>query len=188
MTPHMMATFVLYCPPLWALLLEVALVYQLVVGIDIRVDEERGISNSSCCSSSSVSPCRSLALALECVQNISLATPVSLIVNEGDYILTNDATLTVIEQRTGGFSITGNCLTTDPCVVIECEKGAGLSFFKSSAIKLENVLLTGCGFPNNSTSKDFSQAKQPTVPGGQKCTLFPSLPDGHHLQCHSTRD
>ena len=147
---------------MWVLLkliLAAVLISQLVAGTVINVDEQHGISNISCCPSSSesaTSPCKTLTLALECVQNISLTTPVSLIVSEGNYTLTNDSRLTVIKERTGGFAITGNCYTTEPCVEIECEKGAGLSFIKSDGIKLENFVITGCGFPNNSTSKDFS--------------------------------
>jgi hypothetical protein len=147
---------------MWVLLkliLAVVLISQLVAGTVINVDKQHGISNISCCPSSSESaatPCKTLTLALECVQNISLTTPVSLIVSEGEYTLTNDSRLTVIEERTGGFAITGNCSTAGPCVEIDCETGAGLSFIKSDGIKLENFVITGCGFPNNSTSKDFS--------------------------------
>ena len=144
---------------MWVLLkliLAAVLISQLVAGTVINVDEQHGISNISCCPSSSESACKTLTLALECVQNVSLTTPVSLIVSEGNYTLTNDSRLTVIKERTGGFAITGNCSTAGPCVEIECEKGAGLSFIKSDGIKLENFVITGCGFPNNSTSKDFS--------------------------------
>ena len=128
----------------------------LVDATDIHVDEEHGISNASCCNGGPASPCESLTLALECVVSISLTTPVSLIVSEGEYTLTNDSRLTVIEDRIGGFTITGNCYTSAPCVNITCDNGAGLSFIKSNDIKLENLVFTSCGFPNNSTSKDFS--------------------------------
>ena len=141
-----------------ALLLAVVLL-QLGAAIDIHVDKEHGTSNTTCCPSSSGSsstPCESLTLALECVVSISLTTPVSLIVSEGEYTLTNDSRLTVIEDRTGGFTITGNCYTSAPCVNITCDNGAGLSFIKSNDIKLENLVFASCGFPNNSTSKDFS--------------------------------
>ena len=138
------------------LLLTVVVFFKLVAATDIHVDGRNGISNTSCCSGIPESPCKTLTLALECVQNISPTTPVSLIVSEGPYTLTNDSRLTVIEGRTGGFAITGNCSTTEPCVEIDCEKGAGLSFIKSDGIKLENLVFTSCGFPNNSTSKDFS--------------------------------
>ena len=100
---------------MWVLLkliLAVVLISQLVAGTVINVDKQHGISNISCCPSSSgsaASPCKTITLALECVQNISLTTPVSLIVSEGEYTLTNDSRLTVIEERTGGFAITGNC-------------------------------------------------------------------------------
>ncbi|CAI8029959.1 hypothetical protein GBAR_LOCUS17001, partial [Geodia barretti] len=107
---------------MWVLLkliLAAVLISQLVAGTVINVDEQHGISNISCCPSSSesaTSPCKTLTLALECVQNISLTTPVSLIVSEGNYTLTNDSRLTVIKERTGGFAITGNCSTAGPCV------------------------------------------------------------------------
>ncbi|CAI8035083.1 hypothetical protein GBAR_LOCUS19700, partial [Geodia barretti] len=116
---------------LWKMLLSVVVSFRMVAATDIYVDRQYGISNTSCCSSSSGSaaiPSKTLTLALECVQNISLTTPVSLIVSEGEYTLTNDSRLTVIEERTGGFTITGNCYTAGPCVKIDCEKGAGLSF------------------------------------------------------------
>ena len=148
--------------PLQALLLAVYLIPQLVAAVDIHIDECRGISNTTCCPSNSdntASPCKTLPLALECVQKVSLQTPVSLIVNEGEYNLTNDSNLTVIEGRTGGFTISGNCSTTGPCVQIECEKGAGLSFIKSDEITLKNLMFSGCGFPNNSTSKNLSSAE-----------------------------
>ena len=139
------------------LLLLAASVPQLVASDDIYVDEQHGISNTSCCSSSSAMPCNTLNLALECVQNLPLTIPVSLFVNEGVYTLVNDSRLTVIVGRTGGFSITGKCSTTAACEVeINCEKGAGLSFIKSDEIILENVVFSGCGFPNNSTSKNLS--------------------------------
>ena len=139
------------------MLLSVVITFQMVSATDIHVDGQHGISNISCCPSSSesaASPCKTLTLALECVQNISLTTPVSLIVSEGEYTLTNDSRLTVIEKRTGGFAVTGNCSTTGPCVKIDCKNGAGLSFIKSDEIKLENLVFTACGFPNN--SKEFS--------------------------------
>ena len=149
--------------PLQALLLAVYLIPQLVAAIDIHVDVHRGISNTTCCPSnpeSSASPCKTLSLALECVLNLSLTTSVSLIVNEGEYTLTNDSNLTVIEGRTGGFTITGNCSTTAECrVEIICENGAGLSFIKSDVITLKNLVFSGCGFPNNSTSKNLSSAE-----------------------------
>ena len=144
---------------LWNLIFSVALTSQLVAAVNIHVDEHHGVSNTTCCPSNpenSAGPCKTLTLALECVQKFSLQTPVSLIVNEGEYTLTNDSNLTVIKGRTGGFTISGNCSTTGPCVQIECEKGAGLSFIKSDEITLENLNFTGCGFPNNSTSKDFN--------------------------------
>ena len=75
--------------------------FHKLAAISIDVDGEHGISNISCCPSSSgsaASPCKTLTLALECVQNISLTTPVSLIVSEGNYTLTNDSRLTVIEE------------------------------------------------------------------------------------------
>ena len=141
---------------LLTVLLGFVLISQLVAAIDIHVDKEHGTLNTSCCPSSSggpAIPCESLTLALECVVSISLTTPVSLIVSEGEYTLTNE---TVIEDRTGGFTITGNCYTSAPCVNITCDNGAGLSFIKSNDIKLENLVFASCGFPNNSTSKDFS--------------------------------
>ena len=146
------------------LLLAVYIIPQLVFAADIHVDGHHGISNTSCCPSNSrnsTRPCKTLSLGLECVQNISLTTPVSLIVNEGEYTLTNESRLTVIEQRTGGFTITGNCSTTAVCAVeINCEKGAGLSFIKSDEITFKNLVFSGCGFPNNSTSKsNFSSAE-----------------------------
>ena len=139
--------------------LSLLLISRTVAAINVYLDETHGIGNVSCCPSSSggpAIPCESLTLALECVVNIPLTTPVSLIVSEGEYILTNDSRLTVIEDRTGGFTITGNCYTSAHCVNITCDNGAGLSFIKSNDIKLENLVFTSCGFPNNSTSKDFS--------------------------------
>ena len=137
-------------------LLLISAISQLGTGANIHVDRQHGISNTSCCPSSSeksVSPCMTLTLALECVQNLPLTTSVSLILNEGEYSLTNDSRLTVIRERTGGFTITGNCSTTGSCVEIDCEEGAGLTFIKSDEITLENLAFARCGFPNNSTSK-----------------------------------
>ena len=141
-------------------LFAVVLISQLVASVEIYVNNWHGISNISCCpnnSGNSESPCKTLTLALQCVQNISLTTPVSLIVSKGEYTLTNDSRLTVIEGRAGGFTITGDCSTSGLCVIITCEKGAGFSFIITSDIKLENLVFTACGFPNYSTSKDFSR-------------------------------
>ena len=128
---------------------------------EIYVDSNRGISNTTCCptdnSENHTVPCKTLTLGLECVHYVSLATPVTLVVSEGAYVLTNDSSLTVVEGRSGGFAITGNCsVGNGTCVKIHCERGAGFTFVRSEEIYLEKLSFSGCGFPNNSTSKDFS--------------------------------
>ena len=46
----------------------------------------------------------------------------------------------------------------ESCVMIDCDKNAGLTFIKSNTITLQNLVFTGCGVPNNSTSMDYSLA------------------------------
>ena len=131
----------------------------------INVDGNHGVSNTTCCPSNNLEspslPCKTLNLALECVYSLPLTTPVSVFVSEGVYALNYDSNLTLIEGRLGGYAITGNCSFVAPCVEINCERNAGLSFIRSDGIKLENLAFSGCGFPNNSTSKDFSMVKEP---------------------------
>ena len=122
----------------------------------IVVDDAHGVSNTTCCPSTKGPriSCENLTLALECVLMLPPSMPVSVIVNEGTYVLTHDPYLTVFRQRSGGFSLTGNC-SVRGCVEIECENNAGLTFIKSDNILLQDLTMTGCGFPNNSTSRDF---------------------------------
>ena len=136
----------------------VYILFQHARAATIYVDERRGIANSTCCSGQDEPvACETLSLALECVKSLPLTTPVAIIVNEGAvYMLTNNSNLTVIAQRSGGFNITGNCSSVDCRVKIECEENAGLTFIQSEQILLENLVFSGCGHPNNSTSKDFS--------------------------------
>ena len=123
----------------------------------IVVDGTHGIPNTTCCGSGEGGlniSCENLTLALECALMLPPSMPVSVIVNEGTYVLTHDPYLTVFRQRSGGFSLTGNC-SVRGCVEIECEDDAGLTFILSDNILLRNLTMTGCGFPNNSTSRDF---------------------------------
>ena len=126
--------------------------------INIIVDGKHGVANFTCCMESKSYPCKTLTLALECIKTSSENKPVSLIINEGQYTLVNNYSLTLFEGQ-AGMTIAGNCQEEDNCVKISCEKGAGLTFIKSDNIKLENLVLAGCGFPNNSTSLDLSGHK-----------------------------
>ena len=123
----------------------------------VYVDSLHGVSNTTCCQPDIV-PCQTLALALECVLEIAPSTAVSVIANEGVYNLTHNASLTVFRERIGGIRIAGNC-SSNACVEIVCEENAGLTFIESYNVVLENLVFFGCGFPNNSTSKDFSYHK-----------------------------
>ena len=128
---------------------------QMLSDSPIVVDGVYGTSNTTCCpeiGGHNIS-CVNLTLALECALMVPPSMPVSVIVNEGTYVLTHDPTLTVFRQRNGGFSLTGNC-SVRGCVEITCEENAGLSFILSDNIQLQNLTLTGCGFPNNSTTRD----------------------------------
>ena len=121
----------------------------------IVVNGVYGTSNTTCCpeiGGHNIS-CINLTLALECALMVPPSMPVSVIVNEGTYVLTHDPTLTVFRQRNGGFSLTGNC-SVRGCVEITCEENAGLSFILSDNIQLQHLTLTGCGFPNNSTTRN----------------------------------
>ena len=128
---------------------------------NVYVDGVHGVSNSTCCPGEPTTPCKNLTIALACVQVIPLSMPVSITVNKGAYVLMSDSNLTVISQRTGGFVISGNCSLEVDCVKIICEQDAGLTFIKSDSITLENLTFTGCGHPNNSTSRDFSYGPKP---------------------------
>ena len=123
----------------------------------IVVDGVYGTSNTTCCpeiGGHNIS-CKNLTLAFECALMVPPSMQVSVIVNEGTYVLTHDPTLTVFRQRNGGFSLTGHCPVRG-CVEITCEENAGLFFILSDNIQLQNLTLTGCGFPNNSTTRDVN--------------------------------
>ena len=129
---------------------------QALLPYTIHVDSVCGVSNSSCCPRNDINiPCKNLTLALRCVFSRRPSTLVALIVNEGSYVLPHDTTLTVFRRWSGGISITGNC-TSEGCVEILCEENAGLTFIESDNVVLETLVFSGCGFPNNSTSRDFS--------------------------------
>ena len=129
-----------------------------VLAAEIYVDSD-GVSNTTCCPNSSsegpTTPCKTLTLALQCVHVLPLMTNVTVIVNEGNYTLTNESNLTLIEGRSGGFSMVGNCSDRAVCVKIDCETSAGLSFIRSDFITLQNLSFFGCSRPNNSTSQNF---------------------------------
>ena len=152
---------------LWLLVAQLSLAQNTDYNNILVVDAVRGISNTNCCLSNgegsfTATPCQNLTLGLECAHALPLTIPVAIIVNEGTYVLSKDSTLTVILQRTGGFNISGNCSSSnESCVSIICEQNAGLTFIKSDTITLQNLVFSGCGYPNNSTSRDFSFGPTP---------------------------
>ena len=122
----------------------------------VYVDGAHGVLNSTCCSGGSNVPCKDLTLALECVYSLPPTDSVSVLISNGTYGLIHNRSLTVFEQRSGGISFIGNT-SCEGCVSIWCEENnAGLSFIESDNILIENLKFIACGFPNNSTSKDFS--------------------------------
>ena len=62
--------------------------------------------------------------------------------------------MTVFTGRTRGIAIRGNN-TSDGSIVIQCNEGAGLMFVECENIALSNLVLSGCGYLHNSTSRDF---------------------------------
>ena len=121
----------------------------------VHVDSVRGVLDSTCCSGGPNIPCKTLTLALECVYLLPPIDSATVMINDGVYGLIHNRTLTVFYQRSGGISLIGNA-SCEGCVNVWCDENAGLSFIESDNIVIENLVFTGCGFPNNSTSKDFS--------------------------------
>ena len=108
--------------------------------------------NSSCWDGNI--PCRTLNYALQGVHRNST----QVIVEEGEYELLSAITI----QWISDLSISGSKTTNEMMrrhngmVLVSCVHKAGLSFFHSRNIVVENITFSGCGVIHNSTSRNFT--------------------------------
>ena len=119
----------------------------------VYVDGERGVLNATCCATGFDSPCKTLEIAFMCVHQIKVTSSVSVFTEPGNYSLSS-SDVTVFTGRIGGIAIRGNS-TSDGSIFIQCNEDAGLTFIECENIALSNLILSGCAYLHNSTSRDF---------------------------------
>ena len=110
----------------------------------IYVDNKTGIDDPSCWEGGYSTPCLSLNLALTGAQHYNCLT--TILLQPGQHQLHNASKLKNMFKLT----IAGN---GSQGVVIRCEPLAGLAFFWSEEININNVSLVNCGAIQNSSSE-----------------------------------
>ena len=107
-------------------------------------------TDSDTCGQEPSSPCRSLNVALGLVTNSTM-----VVIEKGIYPLNDSANLSFV--CTSDVTLLGPN-GREPEVRVVCEEDAGLSFFNSSNITIQNIEFTGCGVMHNSTSRNYSDS------------------------------
>ena len=107
-------------------------------------------SDSDTCGQEPASPCRSLNVALGLVTNSTM-----VVIEKGKYPLNDSANLSFVWiSNVTLFGPNGR----EPEVRVVCEEDAGLSFFNSSNITIQNIEFIGCGAMHCSTSRNYSDS------------------------------
>ena len=115
----------------------------------IYVDNQTGVDDPSCWEGGYLTPCLSLNLALTGAQRYKNST--SILLQPGQHQLYNGSETQL--RNMSQLAIVGN--GSEGEVVIICKPLAGLAFFWSQDIEINNVSLFGCGALQNSTSTNF---------------------------------
>ena len=129
---------------------------------DIYVSSENGTLNSSCWNTGKAQPCLTLSLALDGMKQNNQTT---VWIESGNYTLNSSSTdgntsewKYVWMYDLAIIGLPSNNSDTLP-VLIECETGAGLSFYYSENIRIQGVELRGCGALHKSTSRNFTDTR-----------------------------
>ena len=112
----------------------------------IYVDNQTGVSDPSCWDRGYFTPCLSLNLALKVAQHYNHS--ITILLQPGKHQLYNGSETQL--RNISQLAIVGN--GSEGEVVINCESSAGLAFFWSEDLEINNVDLFGCGTLQNSTS------------------------------------
>ena len=112
----------------------------------IYVDDQTGVSDPSCWEGGYFTPCFSLNLALTGAQHYNHSTTIFLQPGQHQLYNGSETQLRNISQ----LAIVGN--VSEGEVVVNCKSLAGLAFFWSEDIEINNVHLFGCGALLSSTS------------------------------------
>ena len=115
----------------------------------IYVDNQTGCSDPSCWEGGYFTPCLSLNLALTGAQHYNHS--ITILLQPGKHQLYNGSETQL--RNISQLAIVGN--GSEGEVVINCESLAGLAFFWSEGIEINNVYLFGCGTLQNSTSTNI---------------------------------
>ena len=115
----------------------------------IYVDNQTGVDDPSCWEGGYSTPCLYLNLALTGAQHYKLSTSIHL--QPGQHQLYNGSETQL--RNMSQLAIVGN--GSEGEVVIICKPLAGLAFFWSQDIEINNVSLFRCGALQNSTSTNF---------------------------------
>ena len=121
-------------------------------GVVIRVSSEG--RDTPTCQSLDSSPCATLNHALECAQ---LYTSVSVLLSEGVYSLSANATVTTFRHMSRFELISVGGISYITCF------DSGFGFFYSSNIHISNVSILGCGLVQNSSSSTQETSDKVTV-------------------------
>ena len=105
------------------------------------------VNDTSCWSDP---PCFTLALGLRGVHSFIESTPVTLIIAEGHYDLSESLYTTF--ENVSGISIIGSPSNNPPTTVVSCTGNVGFEFVYSSDIVIHGIEFSNCNQPRNSTS------------------------------------
>ena len=116
----------------------------------IYVDNLTGVSDPSCWEGGYFTPCLSLNLALTGAQHYNHS--ITILLQPGKHQLYNGSETQL--RNMSQLAIVGN--GSEGEVVINCKPLAGLAFFWSEGIVINNIDLFGCGALQSSTSTNIS--------------------------------
>ena len=114
----------------------------------IYVDNQTGVSDPSCWEGDYFTPCLFLNLALTGAQHYNHS--ITILLQPGKHQLYNGSETQF--RNMSQLAIVGN--GSEGEVVINCKPFAGLAFFWSENLQINNVELFGCGALQNSTSRN----------------------------------
>ena len=124
----------------------------LASAVEIHVDPgSEGHDSENCWEMETLYPCKTLKFALRGAQGND---NVQIVLHGGTYSLVNGKETTFSEMSRLSIN------STKPAT-IKCEENAGLSFFNSTNISIENVVFAECGAVHNSSSRDLDPSTDP---------------------------
>lgn len=135
---------------LWLLLCQVTL------GLDIFVDKNRGIENSTCVTGGESLPCANLGLALVGLKSYNHS---KVWISEGVYILNGDFRYAWMVNVTIAAHLDNQTLLSPDAlpVTVQCQNDTGLSFVYTTSITIRGLEFVGCGEEQYSTSRKSNE-------------------------------